>query len=429
MSQDDGKKEDEKREALHAERAACAQSLMEIGDRFFPERAVGPDAVCDGRRFPWANGNVRGSVYYEFNEPSRGFWRRPSVQIMDQRGHGGIPLAYSVAAEIAMDTASSHRMYSEALGLWHSPINPVVRAQVGLVPYSLDAVVRSQIFQFTNIYDYRSKQTMTHIARLKERRARKSPYDPGESGDFHNGRPNFWLRAINGALNVFANKVEPHDQLDLKRRVVAAHDNTSWFVYDVRELGPLMNALRGYHDSAANMPGDEDIRFVMTGDELNLQDTPGDADVQATAYGICASGCSRRNMLYEDTDYRSRPSCPELSELSRGLFILDEQRALQSTAFYTALLGLSTRLHRTIDRDPQKKGAFLSPRNEHGAQEPRLNNKDGNRKVGVRLRRRSPDNEGTVVVDWTVPVPATYISRYIFEQLILRQNRCCRMAY
>lgn len=428
MSQDDGKKEDEKREALHAERAACAQSLMEIGDRFFPERAVGPDAACDGRRFPWANGNVRGSVYYELNRASRGFWRRPSVQTMDQRGPGGIPLAYGVAAEIAMDAASSHRMYSEALGLWHSPINPTVRAQVGLVPYSLDAGLRSRIFQFTNIYGYRSKQTMAHIARLKGRRAGKAPYDPGESGDFHNGRPNFWLRAINGALDVFANKVEPHDQLDLKRRIVAAHDNTSWFVYDVRELGPLMNALRGYHDSAANMAGDEDIKFIMTGDELNLQDTPGGADVQGTAYEICAAGCSRRDVLYED-DYRSRPSCSELSKPSGGLFILDEQRALQSTAFHTALLGLSTRLHRTIDHDPQKKGAFLGPRSEHGVQEPRLNNKHDNRKVGVRLRRRSPGNEGTVMVDWAVPVPATYISRYIFEQLIFRQYRCCRTAY
>lgn len=73
-------------------------------------------------------------MYYNFNKSSRDIWRRPSLQILDKRGPGNIPFAYNIAAETAMDIASSHRMYSEAMGLWHLPINPAVRAQVGLGP-------------------------------------------------------------------------------------------------------------------------------------------------------------------------------------------------------------------------------------------------------------------------------------------------------
>ena len=205
----------------------------------------------------------------------------------------------------------------------------------------------------------------------------KSPYDLGKSGDFHNGRPNFFLMAIDGALNAFADKVEPYDQLELMRQIVAGQENTSWFVYDPRELGPLMDAPRGQHDSAVNMSGDWDIRFSITGGKLNLRDPLGGADVQATAYDICLANCSPKDVLYEDTDYCSYLFDSELGQLSGGSFVVDEQRALQSAAFYTELVGLSGRLHQTIDHDPGKS-AFLAPRSEDGAQELRLNNKHGN---------------------------------------------------
>jgi len=387
------------------------QNMMLVGDHFQEDRYVGPDAVCIGRRFPWRNGYKKGEIYYNFLKSELDPVVMDTLQTISDYGPGNIPLAYGVAGEMAMDSAMYHRMYSETLGLWHHPLNPSIRSRLGLSSWS-DIQTRSVALNLGYHYYQRSAHLKNTLHEMVELRKEHGIYHPSRSGDFHNGHDSLWVNAISEALNTYAN-MEIQDQFALKARILAGHDNTSWYAFDVRELGPIMNALRAYHDLDANLRTGGDVTIAPADEEGSLTQDPNELRPESKPEApkiVDMHIDGLYDSIFIDTP---KSSSERTSHLPKDLFVIDEQRALQGIAFHMEMSRLTTRLHNTI-QDPEKRMAFLGPRSPDGRQAPRLK-LDNN--MRVRLRRKG-DPEGA----WKGTVPTVTLGKFLYEQL---QHLCC----
>ncbi|KAF8537199.1 hypothetical protein BDD12DRAFT_888277 [Trichophaea hybrida] len=390
LKHNEAEKLEEQKEEVAAKSRQNEHNLTVVGGHFQHERYVGSNAACIGRRFPWRNGKTMGMVYYNFLKSELGTLVTHTLQMMCDIGPGNIPLAYGVAGEIAMDSAMCHRMYSEALGLLHSPQNPIVRQRLGISCWT-DIVTRSVALNLGWHFYSRSACLKKTLDKMVELRSEHGIYHPSQSGDFHNGGNPLWISCINGALNVYAN-IEVHEQFALKSRMAAGHDNTSWYAYDVRELGLMMNALRAYNEPVINL---------RTGPDQ--EHTPDNESADAQLEGTYDS-------VYINTSQYSSTHIPQ--DTKSGLFI-NEPRALQAIAFHMEILRLARGLHDTI-RVSEKREAFLTPRSPDGRQAPRI---QLDIKRRVRLRKK-----GDPKAIWREGVPTIALGRFLYEET---PHDCC----
>lgn len=214
-----------------------------------------------------------------------------------------------------------------------------------------------------------------------EYRLLKPLYHPNQSNDFHNGGQAKWMIDLNSVLN-FLRKLPSNEIRDLKRLIIDGEDNSSWYIFDVRELG-FIRALHGYNDGDLNLGTAKDIRIGPPWKYLNINDlNNGGENYHKKVY---ESDSNEEH--FKDGNYDSDQHSDYIDGglITESGWMIDEQTALQGVAFHTGIQIVFNKFHVTMARETKNFAEFFLPRGEHGDQEPRLRNNQS-----VRLRVRPP---------------------------------------
>ncbi|KAA8912049.1 hypothetical protein FN846DRAFT_998020 [Sphaerosporella brunnea] len=343
-----------------------AEALAESGiDRFSDPRMQyyrrGFDMrVLDRSCFPlfklltWKNGVTVDSVYYP-------------PPISNQRE----------AMETAVNNAHFHRMYSEAMGVMHAPIR-AARSIWRTKRIELSKIWNGKLFRvpFCALSSERSKYLDAEFKAFFSTRRQCLMDHLCSRGDFyHPEAPPQWLVALNGAMNAYQ-EVEDIRKAAVKGRLLRGEDTTSFYVHDPRELGPVMRALRGYHDVDAHMWARwpcatgtiDDIYSILETSkrqccpfhdqehELRLAAEKQFLDSMATQWpGIGTLVQDNSDHDHADTktsDVASEESSTEdedETEAEEPVFMIDEMRALHAVDFVMQVAKLSRRLRNATE--------------------------------------------------------------------------------
>jgi len=208
----------------------------------WPENRITEGTRCIGSRITWKDGRGGGLIFYDEevakNGDGKGF---PDPRIL------AIIPDYHDAYQRAFENAKYHRLYSELMSLKHTPET----IGVGMT-LCLDSHLHSANEHRIKLEVEMVKKKLLAIESTWEM---KTPfYAPGSNNFRHHGCKPEWLHAINGAMNLFGSLPESEKKVWCTR-VATGEDRSSFYVHNFCHLGPLMDALRGYHDPAANYRG------------------------------------------------------------------------------------------------------------------------------------------------------------------------------
>jgi hypothetical protein len=372
----------EHNEKLSSRAGAMIDTILQKGDLFLAGVHFPNEAACLGRRFPWKNGKATGMVYYDFLPKNAKDPVIPdNIQTTKDIRMGTVPEAYIAAGELAQRNALLHRFYSESIGLWHCPFNPLIRP-FQKAQHSLTN--RAIIYNLLNQFYIRSTALRSEIEYEFHERLQRPIYHPGQSGDFHSGRRPIWLHAMNSAMIVYANS-SAEVQRGIKAGIIDGVDKTSWYAFDVRELGPMMQAIRGYFDHRSTMnPGD--CPRIGTASELlkltvnEFRSKPNlNRQIEAQLTTITPADQDRQAWLY---GYG-------VAQIPRHCLMIDQQKALNAVMAHAEMSRLSHRLLETIALDPGKKEQFLAPRHVNGTQYPAPSVWQGRNNSKIHLRENT----------------------------------------
>ncbi|KAI5813498.1 hypothetical protein BZA77DRAFT_357877 [Pyronema omphalodes] len=366
-------------EKLSVRAKRMIDTILQKGDLFLPGVHFPNETSSLGRRFPWKNGKTTGMVYYDFlpknpNDPVI----PDNIQTTKDIRMGTVPEAYIAPGELAQRNARLHRFYSESIGLWHCPFNPLIQSfRKAMIYFPNQAILYNLVSQFY----IRSASLRSEMEYEFHERSQRPVYHPDQSGDFHSGRRPIWLHAMNHAMIVYANSGE-EVQRGVKTRIIHGIETTNWYAFDVRELGPMMQAIRGYFDHQSTMNPGDCPRMGMASELLKLtvnefRSKPHlNRQIEAQLTTITPADQYRQTWLY---GYG-------VPQTGRHCMMIDQQKALNAVIAHAEMSRLSHQLLEIITLDPGKKQQFLAPRHINGAQYPAPSVWQGRNNSNIHLR-------------------------------------------